>query len=50
MIPTGLVALMGLTGAVIGYLIVMTILLVLLGMGYYRIRTDLSERNRSPFK
>lgn len=49
-IPTGLVALMGLAGAVIGYLIVMTILLVLLGMGYYRIRTDLSERNRSPFR
>ena len=49
-VPTGLVALMGLTGAVIGYLIVMTILLVLLGMGYYRIRTDLSERNRSPFR
>lgn len=48
-IPTALVALMGLTGAVIGYLVTMTILLVLLAISYRSIRTELSSHTRSPF-
>ena len=49
-VPTLLIWLLGLTGAVVGYLASMALLLALLGMAYYRIRTSLSEKNRSPFR
>ena len=48
-VPTALIWLMGLTGAVAGYLASMMLLLVLLSIEYHRIRQDLSEKNRSPF-
>ena len=49
-VPTALIWVMGLGGAVIGYLASMVLLLVLLAMEYYRIRLNLSQRNRSPFR
>lgn len=49
-VPTALIWIMGLGGAVIGYLASMALLLVLLAMEYYRIRLNLSQRNRSPFR
>ena len=49
-VPTALIWVMGLGGAVIGYLASMVLLLVLLTMEYYRIRLNLSQRNRSPFR
>lgn len=49
-VPTALIWIMGLGGAVIGYLASMVLLLVLLAMEYYRIRLNLSQRNRSPFR
>lgn len=49
-VPTALIWVMGLGGAVIGYLASMVLLLVLLVMEYYRIRLNLSQRNRSPFR
>lgn len=48
-VPTALIWLTGLTGAVAGYLATMVMLLVLLSIEYHRIRQDLSEKNRSPF-
>ena len=48
-VPTALIWLTGLTGAVAGYLASMVMLLVLLSIEYHRIRQDLSEKNRSPF-
>lgn len=48
-VPTALIWLFDLTGAVIGYLASMTLLLALLGIEYYRIRLNLSESKRSPF-
>lgn len=48
-VPTVLIWLMGLTGAVAGYLASMVLLLALLSVEYRRIRQDLSEKNRSPF-
>ena len=49
-VPTALIWVMGLGGAVIGHLASMVLLLVLLAMEYYRIRLNLSQRNRSPFR
>lgn len=49
-VPTALIWLLGLTGAVVGYLASMLLLLVLLGIEYYRIRQNLSQKNRSPFR
>ena len=49
-VPTALIWVMGLGGAVIGYLASMVLLLVLLTMEYYRIRLNLSQRSRSPFR
>lgn len=49
-VPTALIWIIGLDGAVIGYLASMTLLLTLLGIKYYRIRQNLSQRNRSPFR
>ncbi len=49
MVPTMLIWLMGLTGAVAGYLASMVLLLALLSIEYRRIREDLSGKNRSPF-
>ena len=48
-VPTALIWLTGLTGAVAGYLASMVLLLALLSIEYHRIRQDLSEKNRSPF-
>ncbi len=48
-VPTVLIMIFGLTGAVVGYLLSMCVLFVLLGLGYVRIRQSLSQRNRSPF-
>lgn len=48
-VPAALIFIMGLNGAVIGYLASMSLLMVLLAIAYYRIRQDLSQRNRSPF-
>lgn len=48
-VPTALILLLGLAGAVAGYLLSITLLFVLLGIEYYRIRRSLSQRNRSPF-
>lgn len=48
-VPTALIMLMGLAGAVTGYLASMVLLLVLLSIGYYRIRLNLSQERRSPF-
>ncbi len=48
-VPTALIWIMGLTGAVVGYLASMMLLLALLSLEYHRIRQDLSEKNRSPF-
>lgn len=49
-VPTALIWIIGLDGAVIGYLASMTLLLTLLGIKYYRIRQNLSQRNRSSFR
>lgn len=49
-VPTVLILLFGLTGAVVGYLASMTLLLALLAIEYIRIRQNLSEKNRSPFR
>ena len=49
-VPTALIWVMGMGGAVIGYLASMVLLLVLLAIEYYRIRLNLSQRNRSPFR
>lgn len=48
-VPTALIWAFGLTGAVMGYLGSMILLLTLLVIGYYRIRLDLSQKRRSPF-
>lgn len=49
-VPSALIWLMGLEGAVLGYLASMILLLGLLAVEYYRIRQNLSQRNRSPFR
>ena len=48
-VPAGLTWLFGLAGAVAGYLIVMSVLLVLLAVVYARIRRGMAERERNPF-
>ena len=47
-VPTLLVIFTGLPGAVIGYLIVMTLLFVLLVWEYLRIRSSLNRQDRAP--
>lgn len=48
-VPTVLILIFGLMGAVLGYLLSIALLLVLLGVEYYHIRQNLSQKNRSPF-
>ena len=48
-VPTVLILIFGLMGAVLGYLLSIALLLVLLGVEYYHIRRSLSQKNRSPF-
>ena len=48
-VPTVLISLFGLAGAVVGYLIVMAVLAVLLAIEYARVRRAIASDKRSPF-